>query len=810
MIIPIDEKTGLFKYIREEFFGSGLDSWKKAPAQDEKMFSALTNVFPGFDIMRRRPGYQLWNSPGFVSRRIAVYQSDANLARHIVFTSPSGIVAYNEDGTAHCNNIFTPSGTNEPRMVNSRDYAYFVTGIESDLLKWDGTVNFVLMSEDFTDSIWNKGTINVVANAITDPNGGTSANKLTGASGSTNAVLYQDIPLGRLPKVAGQPITFSVWLKTVPVSNGRLVELAITPTSNDNAIPAPGGGSAAKAVTVTTEWQRFSVSGIAPTETALRFFIGGGGFGLAAQIASGDELHAWGAQVEYGTAPTDYNEVLTSTAPPPVTGWGIHPPETAVGVGQPIASGKVTLQKGRKYYCVFRNSTTAHCSDLSPVSATTGPITNQNVPLADIPTSTDIQCDRKLILATADGGDEETLYFVADIPNADTTLIDDTDETTLLLRNIFYELDDVAMEHGVVGNQPPPNASLPTKHRGRLWLIDGQFLRFSKSLDECMTSTGAITGRYEECWPVDNVIDISEGAETPRALLTDGTYLYVGTEREIRRVAGDSILNFSRPEMVFDNAGVLNQEVCQRVFLEGNPVGAIWLSPDFRCIQSDFQTYIDIGAPIQDILKRINPNHALKSCAAQVSDGEYDLYMLAVPLDQATEPNTILVYNLRTKTWAQWTPSDNVSALLFNTTADGLPQLLFASSSPANVWSFDRQLSQDRVGVGPVNFNCVISTTWLSFEEPTERKCLNEIEVTTGDPDLQVTVEAASTQAQFVTPVPVVDSAPLVTSPFGTYKVSLAMTVTRERRYRITFTSTGNAFEVLNGYMVEYALLNAL
>jgi hypothetical protein len=496
--------------------------------------------------------------------------------------------------------------------------------------------------------------------------------------------------------------------------------------------------------------------------------------------------------------------VSSGTTPSGVTAWGILAPVTALSVGAPT-SGSITLKAGREYFVAYRNSTTGHISHLNPVSASTGPLTAQNVPLSNIPVSSDAQVDTKVILATLDGGDQTTLYLLATLANVSTTLTDSTPDTTLSGNNVYSYIDSSGLQHGCVFNTPPPQGTTPIKHKGRLWMVNGQRLAMSKSLDEVTTSTGTVAGNYEEAWPAAWQIDISEGSETPRALLSDGTVLYIGDERRIRTLSGDNLLNWTNPEIQFNDVGVLNQETWKQVFMEGQPVGSIWLSPDFRIIQSDFNTYRDIGSPIQDQLTTINVAAATNSCAMSVSDGEFDLYVLAVPLGGATDPNTLFVYNLRTQTWCSWALPDPVVGMLYNVTQSGTIQKLIATNGTyQHLWNMDRTYTQDRLGQAPTNITSVIQTSWLGLGDYRFRKILNDIEVLTADTAMTVTIEGATNVSDFVTPITVITNAPLTLGVLGKWKLYLASSVTKYNYYRFTFTSTGSQLQVLSGFNLEY------
>lgn len=485
-----------------------------------------------------------------------------------------------------------------------------------------------------------------------------------------------------------------------------------------------------------------------------------------------------------------------------VFNWGITAPVTAISVGAP-AAGSVTLTSGRNYYLVFFNSASGHYSDLSPVSASTGPITNQNIPLSSLAISADPQVDQKAVLATSDGGDQTKLYLLTTVANAVTTATDSTPETTLITQEVFQETDSTGVEHGVADNAPPPLATTVAKHRGRIFLAKNQTLYFSKSLPEMITSTGNICGKYEESFPADFQTDVSEEAENIRGLLSDGTALWVGTERHIRRLDGDSPENFSTPQIIYNQVGLLNQDVWQVVFLEGQPIGTMWLTPDFKVMGSDFNTYQDVGAPVQDILNSINTSVAQSTARAMVAlDGEYDFYCLFVPTGSNTSNDTLLVYDLHLRHWYVWNLTDLAGACLFNINSSGITQWLF-NSSGGTFYQIGSAFSQDRIGNTPVNITSTIRTSWLHMGDPALRKWLNEVEILTGDPAALVTVEGAQTTADFTTPTAIVTNAALVTGPFGVFKVYLAGQPSAFRYYRLTITSSSTVQNLLETMSFE-------
>jgi hypothetical protein len=392
--------------------------------------------------------------------------------------------------------------------------------------------------------------------------------------------------------------------------------------------------------------------------------------------------------------------------------------------------------------------------------------------------------------------------FSATDPSPIKRGLKDTDNTTeleLLTHNIYLETDEFGVEFGCAENDPPPNGDFPTKHRGRLYMAVGDLLYFSKSIDELATSTGVIAGRWEEAWPGDYFVDISEGAETVRGLLSDGQTLYIGTERRILRLFGEGPSNFSKPEVAFNDVGILNQDVWKAVFREGAPVGVMWLTPDLRLMLSDMNTYHNVGEPVQDILDSVNLTHASKAWATYVSVGEFNFYVLALPTAANTEPDTLVVYDLRGNRFVVWRPTDKLTAGLYNLNASGNARFLVGANT-GKVYRFDPAGVQDRLDDTPVSFTATLRTSFQHFGNPMARKRLNWLQALTGDSGLLVTIAGASTAAEFASPVAVVTDAALVASPLGDLQVPLAGSISKDRSYRFQFKSTGTASGILSGW----------
>lgn len=453
-------------------------------------------------------------------------------------------------------------------------------------------------------------------------------------------------------------------------------------------------------------------------------------------------------------------------------------------------SGPITLQSGRVYFEAFANSVTGHISDVSPASVSTGAVFGGSIPIQLVSTSPDPQVDTEYVLATADGGDETTLYFLASLPIGTTTYLDTTPEEVLLQANTFASVDDSGTEHGIINSEPPPgNGQFPTKHRGRIYMLAQNVLFFSKSLADLTTSTGLIAGKYEEAWDPQDQFDVSEGAESGNGLYSDGVNLYIGTKRHIRRLQGDSPINFVPPDMIFNDVGLNNQEVWQGIYLEGTPAGSMWMTPDFRVLRSDFNTYNNVGEEIQTTLNTINKSASNACWATYVGEADQNFYVLAIPTGTNTVPDTLCVYNIARGKWFVWTSVVGFISGLYYMNFLGVPRFIVCSNS-GSIFLFDPSQTKDNVSsTFGFTIPVTIQTSWISMGDPQMRKVLNEIEVGTGDKNMLVTIEGATTDAQFTTPNLVVANAPLTTNFLGEFKVMLAGFPTVDRYYRFTFVS---------------------
>lgn len=807
-VLP-EQGTTVFQYLRDNFYGAGQDSFTRPFGQNQELFQGLQNVMPiAQGALRLRFGYRLFNNPaiGAVNRMYS-YQNIASDVRKLVMISGTTVDACNEDGTG-VSNILTTNASGV-RMVNSRDYALFPasvatttwpSGQQTDGKKWhsvNGLSDLGLAEPS--------GAVNVTATGVAGNITLTSTAGRVYAGSFLNSTTghYSDLNVG-VGSFASNTVGPNSPATVIQTSTGNISWANPTNVEASDSTDASITMAAAGGLTETLLITNFgfaipgsgTISGIqasirkhatsqAPfvTDNVVQLIKGG-----AQQGTNNAASFDWTASYttsNYGGSSNLWGLTLTP-ADVNAANFGV-----AVQVKGNAAFGGINF--GIDYVSITITYATG-------AGANTGTITSKQVSLSLPVTNPPTGVDKFAILATLDGGDTNTFYLLDTVPIAQSTYTDNTPDNVLATKNRATEVDDLGVEHGLVDSQPPPlGLQFPIKHRGRIYGAIGEILWFSKNLDEITTSTGLVVGRFEEAWPPTYNLNVSPDKESIRGLQSDGSTLYMGTERRVWRLDGDGPLNFSKPEVIFNEVGVLNQDVWQVVFAEGTPVGTIWFTPDNRVIMSNFAHYQDIGTPIQDVLNTFNGTLAW---AQFYSQNAFDVYILAFSTGANTNADTLCVYDLRASRWSVWNCADKFSNGLFNINLSGTPQWLMAADT-GKVYNFIGTATQDRVNDTPVAITAKITTPWMHLGQPTMVKALNEIEVITGDANLTVTVNGASTQTQTSSPNVVVSNAGLVLSPRGFYKVYLAGNTTKDRFYQFVFTSTGGVADVLLGYTIE-------
>jgi hypothetical protein len=144
-----------------------------------------------------------------------------------------------------------------------------------------------LLQSNFAASWSSTGSPTVTLNAAVSPDGTTNATQITSSPGGVFRAVFQDVA------TTAAAHTFSIYLKSA------------TGTNQTMRIWADTSPSLSAAITVTPQWQRFTVSGT--TNTTARVQIGVDG------SANAFDVYAYGAQLETGAFATSYIPTTTTS-----------------------------------------------------------------------------------------------------------------------------------------------------------------------------------------------------------------------------------------------------------------------------------------------------------------------------------------------------------------------------------------------------------------------------------------------------------------------------------------------------------------
>ena len=203
-----------------------------------------------------------------------------------MFSDRAGTIPVTTPGT-FVGKRLDKSGRNN-HAVAPTDGARPVYGVEPK----GGRRNLLTWSEGFDNAAWEKGSGSITATNIADPIGGNTADAFTSSGSSAILSNFTNITVQ-----SGGIYTASVWLK-LP-SGTDTIFLAIT-NQSFNILQSVN-------CSVTSSWQRFTVSGSVGANTAAKLLIGG-----SSTIGLGEVVHIWGAQLELGSTASPYQRVTTA------------------------------------------------------------------------------------------------------------------------------------------------------------------------------------------------------------------------------------------------------------------------------------------------------------------------------------------------------------------------------------------------------------------------------------------------------------------------------------------------------------------
>ena len=160
-----------------------------------------------------------------------------------------------------------------------------VTRAADDLSIRDRT-NLVPYSEDFSQSAWSKNNV-TLSSGFSAPDGSMNASKLE-ANAADSSLQYT------FTVTSGTTYSVSFYLKTISGSLETAIGLG-SPGFPQNE----GEGGRYKNITVTDEWQRFTLTSTADASAATGISFGG-----FSSFSTGEEVYIWGAQFEEGSEST--------------------------------------------------------------------------------------------------------------------------------------------------------------------------------------------------------------------------------------------------------------------------------------------------------------------------------------------------------------------------------------------------------------------------------------------------------------------------------------------------------------------------
>jgi len=155
------------------------------------------------------------------------------------------------------------------------------------------TENLLLRSEEFDNAIWVKSGVTVTANSVVSPTGTLTADLVTPTI-SDASIRQSFLPTGAIQH------NYSIYLRS---ATGSSFSTTIRCWRD-----SPFSNIANTAITVTNEWQRFELTFTA-LDTTTHFVA----IGASSTLSTGENLYAWGAQLNTGLVALPYTETTTTT-----------------------------------------------------------------------------------------------------------------------------------------------------------------------------------------------------------------------------------------------------------------------------------------------------------------------------------------------------------------------------------------------------------------------------------------------------------------------------------------------------------------
>ena len=216
------------------------------------------------------------------------FAADKTLDSRVTFTRASSGTYFDASGVMQTASTDEPRFTHDPATLQSLG-----------LLIEEARTNLLTYSEEFDNGAWVKsGGVSVSANAASAPDGTTTGDTISGATGTTGnpSGVPSDILYMAVTPSVSTTYTASLWVKSAPSSSATTARLTIW-----NAYT---GAISNVVFTPTATWTRVEVSlTTGASVSTIQYRLGN---------ADGS-LCIWGAQLEAGSFPTSYIKTTSST-----------------------------------------------------------------------------------------------------------------------------------------------------------------------------------------------------------------------------------------------------------------------------------------------------------------------------------------------------------------------------------------------------------------------------------------------------------------------------------------------------------------
>lgn len=473
---------------------------------------------------------------------------------------------------------------------------------------------------------------------------------------SNNVYATQDLSLGVPPDYVDTLYAtgFSFAIAETQTVVGILVEVELVTSGGAGAtfnqvvlLKGGSGGSsnlaASTAVPTSEQYVSFGSSSNLWGATWTPAEINGSGFGVAIQLTPAGYA---------GTISIDHMRITVYTT-------GAAAPTTATsGTG-------ITASIGWKYVYTYKNSTTGHISSPSPVSTSTGAVSNKTVTVTGA-RSTTTGIDKVRVYRSTDGGDGP-YYFIYELANPGSGTWSQADTTADTSLDTSY-----GNQAPPVDNNDPPSAMNGLKnYASRIWGFLGNTLYYS-GWEEINT------GMEEESFPSGVTGNFWNAPQEITNLAVVPDKLLVFCRSKIFQVTGDNRNTFSFTPL-FENMGCCvryNKGVAE----DGERV--FWLNYDNRLWVTDGNSKELVSESVTDeFISIATTDFAI--CVHRY--GEYNWLLVGDNNGGTTGANGARLYvlDLNTGKWMPpWTRSTThaVSAEL----AAGQFTLLYGSYDGAN------------------------------------------------------------------------------------------------------------------------------